>query len=225
MKDWQTWLRFFYDQTAWQNKKLLELESQLLAMKAQLDRIEAACGQPRIGHIDYHFDQLKVEKLEGELHIGISPGSTGLLDELSVNGKEGFDVHVYPQEPPQGPADGMDYRTSTGAQPADDPSLDPFAMVYRYIDDELPGKIAELEGSRGLLLGDQYRGWMASDLRKQVDARIRHYMQSEAARSPEAGPAQVVPVVTDKVKRDLEDAVLRHLAELAPRETHKETPE
>lgn len=48
--------------------------------------------------MEYKFDQLKVEKLEGTLNIGVTPNSLGNIDELVTNDQTIEDVPIQPQQ-------------------------------------------------------------------------------------------------------------------------------
>ncbi|KPC97583.1 putative spore germination protein GerPC [Geobacillus sp. BCO2] len=68
----------------WQTKKIRALERRLRSLEARLREMEA---QPRtsIERIEYKFDQLKVETLEGTLNIGIAPpGAGGAIEDFAV---------------------------------------------------------------------------------------------------------------------------------------------
>lgn len=56
----------------WQTNKIRTLERRLSVLEARLQELES---QPRttIERIEYKFDQLKVETLEGTLNIGLAP--------------------------------------------------------------------------------------------------------------------------------------------------------
>jgi spore germination protein PC len=228
MHEFYQWLYNLWQQTVWQNAKLAELESLVRGLKEQLDRMEAGC--PHIGRIEYHFDQLKVEKLEGALHIGISPGSKGLLDEMSVNGKDAFDVVLSPEGKPEDPdsaAPGRNGSRMAGAEPPvysgtaaeGQPAgaQEPYESIRRYLEYELPGEIESYEDLYGLPLGADYRSMIVGDLRRQVEARISHYLREEAQHGRGDGPESGGSAVVEKVKRDLAAAVRLHMEGLKNR--------
>lgn len=66
---------------SWQTKKIQTLEQRLLLLENQLKELEQ---QPRttIERIEYKFDQLKVETLEGTLNIGITPNGLATLSKI-----------------------------------------------------------------------------------------------------------------------------------------------
>lgn len=69
-----------------QAEKIQQLEKQLRDLQGDVDSIKNN-KSASIGPINYHFEQLKIEKLEGTLNIGITPNEGNNLDEAMINGK------------------------------------------------------------------------------------------------------------------------------------------
>ncbi|WP_159065828.1 spore germination protein GerPC [Gorillibacterium timonense] len=93
MMSWDARLYQLQQQIAWQTGKIVELESMIKELMNQVEKL-GTVPQMKIDKIEYTFDQLKVEKLEGALHIGISPpGTKDLLNQWQNGSKEAFDVH------------------------------------------------------------------------------------------------------------------------------------
>jgi len=75
----EEWYNFFFDLhqlSIKQGKKIKQLEMKVAACEKKLFEFEnehSTDHQQMIHKIEYHFDQLKIEHLNGTLHIGLSP--------------------------------------------------------------------------------------------------------------------------------------------------------
>ncbi|GAA3404366.1 spore germination protein GerPC [Paenibacillus hodogayensis] len=178
--------------------KVTQLESKVAQMQQQLD----ALGKQRtmnVEKIEYKFDQLKIEKLDGTLHIGISPELGQSIEDFTANGS-----------PLQFPM--------TSKQP--DTRSRIRDRIDRFLNEECRQLIREREGHYRLVLGSDYVEVMIQDMAGQIDQRISHYMQSV----PEGTPSQGIPsyphsaredLIVEKIKADITVAIDRHL------QTHK----
>ena len=82
---WQQWAQQLSAYIEMQKQRIDKLEQTVTKLQTDLKALK---DQKRI-HIDkieYNFDQLKVEKLDGTLTIGISPSSLDHIEDFSVNG-------------------------------------------------------------------------------------------------------------------------------------------
>ncbi|QGQ98648.1 hypothetical protein EHS13_29085 [Paenibacillus psychroresistens] len=144
----------------WQSQKLLQLEQSLQNI---LHEIESLKKQPSstVDKIEYNFDQLKIEKLEGTLNIGISPAPGKSIEDLSIDGKS------------------LNERTAELNQ-----ETNHFRQIQtkinQYLDTEVPVELQTLSKQYNLVLDYEKHTFIIEDLRNQIDERIRYY-HSEAA--------------------------------------------
>lgn len=61
----------------WQTERIRNLEGRIELIERELDSLKGQRGVT-IERIEYKFDQLKVETLEGTLNVGLSPTGLGL---------------------------------------------------------------------------------------------------------------------------------------------------
>ena len=80
-----------------QNKRIEHLESTVQSLLEQLEKLKA---QPTVNveRIEYKFDQLKVETLEGTLNIGLNPKDLSNIEELVVpsSNPSTFEPYMFP---------------------------------------------------------------------------------------------------------------------------------
>jgi spore germination protein PC len=144
----------------WQAQMLLQLEQSIKNILHEIE-ILTKSSTPTIGTIDYKFDQLKIEKLEGVLNIGISPQTGKSIEDFSVNGQPLAGRSIESNE---------DISTFTSIQ----------KKINDYLDTDLPIELQRLSAEYRLTLDYEKHTLIIEDLRKQIDERILHY-SSEAA--------------------------------------------
>ncbi|WJH34793.1 spore germination protein GerPC [Paenibacillus sp. CC-CFT747] len=107
--DWYGLLCQIKGHLEWQSRKLLEVEARLAKLESSVASLQDK-PQTRIDKIDYHFDQLKVERLDGTLNIGITPGKDGAdsIEEFAVNQRKPVQAEGQPAEA------GVPRRSSSG---------------------------------------------------------------------------------------------------------------
>lgn len=164
---------------------------QMETMKKLIEQLHHDVSQlkekqvPSVIKNEYKFDLLKVERLEGTLNIGLNPKSTdSAIDEFSIN--QSMDVPSPYHQPPE--------------------LFDRIQReIYRYLDHDALQILERIEQECGHPLDDAYRSFIVGDIKRQIDQRIRHYMnQMDTA---ELEPEQITAweqKVVQKVKRDIE---------------------
>jgi spore germination protein PC len=178
----------------WQTKKIQSLEQRLLLLENQLKELEQ---QPRttIERIEYKFDQLKVETLEGTLNIGITPnGVGGTIEDFAVQPEK---VVVPKPEP-------VLFRNIR-------------QKVHSFLEKEAKETLKKLEEQYGHRLDDTYRNFILQDIARQVDERIRFYLQQKMNNGyiPASDNDKAVEnEIFQKIKADIEqslDMFLKHM--------------
>jgi len=227
----------------WQAEKLAELERGLNRLREEFRaEVRALAERPpvHVEKIEYSFDQLKIESLEGTLHIGVTPPGAGerTIGEFLVQDR---------------PIDLSDPDIYAALEEIRD-ELD------RYLASDFREEIRRMEAEYRLILGEHYRDAIVLDLRSQVLRRADHYVRQVAAKRmagqgaaragvqqsepPQAGshqsredpaqgippgavPSREIPVhkISDRVKEDVRAAVRRHLELLSRRREERGNPE
>lgn len=182
-------LQGIYTQLHLQADQLNRMEQTVEALRNEIAELRQQRAVT-VDKIEYHFDQLKVEKLDGTLNIGLNPDLAGNIDDLAVNGTE---PHI--QQP---------------VQDANSPFREIADETHQYLEKEVPGEIISLEQRYNRLLGDDYRSFIVNDIKNQVDERIRYYIGQMKQAAPE-NTASLHREVMDKVKRDIRVAIERYM--------------
>ncbi|WP_438432574.1 spore germination protein GerPC [Gorillibacterium sp. sgz500922] len=247
--NWDGRLYQLQQQVAWQSGKILELEAAIKDLADKVGKL-GAVPQTRIDRIDYRFDQLKVEKLEGALHIGISPaGSQDLIKQWQSGSKEAFDVgwtdSGSPGAPPSAesppddsssddeadtavsgasgsapPGGGEEVRFGMPGIPA---NADPYRSVDRFMAEELPRMIEQYARTFQLPIEPAYRQGMADSLRGQVGDRMNYYL-AEAQKQLDSAGIPDLERIAEQVKRDVDLAIRTHMEEIRRAEEEADEP-
>ncbi|MDF2648327.1 MAG: spore germination GerPC family protein [Paenibacillus sp.] len=118
---WQQWAQQVSAYIEMQKQRIDTLEQTVTKLQMELNALKDQ-KRVHIDKIEYNFDQLKVEKLDGTLTIGISPSSLDNIDDLSVNGASmgkyaGADANAFFQGQGQMQGQGLSQWHGIGQRP------------------------------------------------------------------------------------------------------------
>ncbi|WP_028550512.1 spore germination protein GerPC [Paenibacillus sp. UNC451MF] len=160
MNAWQQWNLYFQNLHHYiraQSEKVAELEKTLDSVKQELNALREQRGI-RIDKIEYKFDQLKVEKLDGTLNIGITPQS---LEDMAV----GEEV------------------TKQNGEPVNQTSelqVSVQSELQQYLDKQVPEQFEYIQEKAGFNLDPWHRKMIVEDLSKQMKERMLYYFHNGA---------------------------------------------
>lgn len=171
----------------WQTQKLQELETKVGQLQQEIDELKKQ-RTVNVEKIEYKFDQLKIEKLDGTLHIGISPEIGKSIDDFTVNGSDVQTTMVQTDE-----------RTRIRSE------------IDRFLEEEGRTSIKQWELNHRIELGDGYADFMIEDIKGQMDKRIDHYLRS--IKDDSISGKQKADIVVDKIKTDIQTAIEQHMGQ------------
>ncbi|WP_062352135.1 spore germination protein GerPC [Bacillus kwashiorkori] len=176
-----------------QDKKIKELESNLTKL-AEIEKsitkfkqsIEAVKNKPpvHIERIDYHFDQLKIERLEGTLNIGLNPQDIEALDEFAIG------EHIPAQ-----------------------PSLFPHLVarleseLQEYVQSKVPTIVEETKRQFNIELDESYTELIKQDIMKQLPGRIQFYIQRKQTTKENRSEEVLIDEILSSIQQDIEQAI------------------
>lgn len=150
----ESFIHQLYEYVKWQNQEIMQMKNKIAALS---DEVKGLKEKPAITveKLEYKFDQLKVETLEGTLNIGLNPSDLKEIDDLSVS---------------QSPL----------VQPNDHGTPELRHMLQEKINlfmtDELENYIHDTVKETGIKLDSHYINLIQQDIHKQLPARIEHYL-------------------------------------------------
>ncbi|KMM38980.1 spore germination protein GerPC [Guptibacillus hwajinpoensis] len=164
-----------------QNHRIKMLEDMVDDLKDNYDQLSKA-PKTNIEKIEYKFDQLKIERLDGTLNIGLTPnGGADMLEDFTVNGTNGMNPSSLAPE------------TIQSIQ----------QNVNSYMQNGALKQLGELEQKYNYPLDDPYRHFILNDIQKQLDQRINYYLNQQKERTPNASPQELSEEIEQKLKRDI----------------------
>jgi spore germination protein PC len=178
---------------SWQTQKIIKLEKKIAELENELMNVRKL-PQTTIEKIEYKFDQLKVETLEGTLNIGLTPNGTEAIEDFAVNPEK----VIIPQPQP------IMFRNIQ-------------TKVNDYLTNECENILKSIEERYSQRLDDTYRQFILQDIGRQVDDRIRFYIQQKInnGQMPASGSSkEIEDEISEKVKRDIEQSIelfIKHL--------------
>lgn len=179
-----------YEVVLKQDQKLDRLEIALQDLKRQLHEQQSQ-KKFVVEKIDYHFDQLKVEKLEGTLNIGLTPESGKSIEEFVVNGSpmtiNNTDSH-------------MD-SVYTGIN----------EEINRFLNQDAVEKIQEYEQKYQCIIGKELQEFMMKDINNQLQGRIQYYMGQYLNGDSKEALEKCKTRVLEKVKSDIIQALSQYM--------------
>ncbi|MEO3944956.1 spore germination protein GerPC [Gorillibacterium sp. CAU 1737] len=198
MMPWEVQLCRLEQQLAWQSGMILELQRMVQQLMEQVEKLQAV-PHTKIDRIEYQFDQLKVEKLEGALHIGISPpGTSDLLAQQPGGGWEavGWKGGVSPE----------------ASFASTDSTQEPYRSIRRYMEEEVPHLMNQLAEESPYVFPDAYLHQMKRSLESQIEERVAHYLRQTPEEALNADEIYLDRIAA-QVQRDVEAAIRIHFAE------------
>ena len=173
-----------------QEQRILQLELEIKRLSEEVSNLK---NKPpiRVDKIEYKFDQLKVESLNGTLNIGLNPNDLNNIDEFAVNNQ------------------------STQATPFLFPERESIINeMMAQIMSELPEMVQETEAQMGITLDSSYHEFIKNDVEQQLGQRIIMYFDNSTMmeRSPQQFE-QLKEKVYEKVKSDLQVALVNFITQ------------
>lgn len=181
-----------------QNKRVSNLETLIQELQQEVSALKE---KPSINveSIEYRFDQLKVETLEGTLNIGLNPSDLEKIEDFAVEGQPSAPI------PPVKQVDMEDMQKSL------------MPRVIDYIQKEVPRIISDTELQLGISLDESYYELIKEDIKKQMPQRIQFYVQSMPVyQERQQGESAWEEKIFAKVKSDINNAIHAFMSNLPP---------
>ncbi len=178
-------------------RRIEELEYTVENLQSEFNNLKQHHSN-RPEKIEYKFDQLKVERLEGTLNIGITP--TGGIEPSSF---EDFAINQnrinVPDQPQQ---ESMVFENIK-------------KDVHDYLNTDCFNTLQSIEQHYNQELDPQYRSFIVEDIKKQIDNRIQYYLRgtNEQPQSEDELMA-FQEKTTSKIKSDINRTIeefIKHL--------------
>ncbi|MFT4414883.1 spore germination protein GerPC [Fredinandcohnia humi] len=192
--DISTYVRCLHQYIEQQDQRIARVEQLLQQMQHEVNELK---NRPttQIERIEYKFDQLKVETLEGTLNIGLNPLNSEQIEDFAVSqGKMNIpDIrHVHKQLIDE-IQDHMD----------------------DYLTNECPSHIQSILTQRRTSIEEGHIEFIVEDIRKQINDRIVYYLeQHHNDLHDPSRESEIYQTIVYKLKNDIQNTVTAYLANL-----------
>lgn len=178
-----------------QERRIQSLEKRLAQISKDMQDLKEK-PSIRVERIDYKFDQLKIETLEGTLSIGLNPADLQAIEDLSIDNQ------------PLPPSLSPEMRMQTTMELENE--------IFQYLDKQLPTTIQSIEQQLQMNVDQSYHTFIRQDIEKQLPKRIEQYLMQIPDNDyvPER-QAEMKQKIIHKLKSDIENGVYTFLSELS----------
>ncbi|KGP90769.1 spore gernimation protein GerPC [Pontibacillus chungwhensis BH030062] len=184
MDSWTQYLEKLHKLVESQTEKMKELEKRVGELEKKTE--ENQRPSTNIEKIEYNFDQLKIETLEGTLNIGLTP----------QNGKDFGIEDLAIEEKPFPPK-------LSGGQAVKDKII---SDLQNYLTNQGPRDLQQIAGQYGRHYDSTYQQFILQDIQKQLDDRVAHYLEQSNASDGMIDDAKIQSI-SQQVKQEIYESL------------------
>lgn len=170
-----------------QEHRIAQLENLVQQMSLELKQLKEK-PPIQVGTIEYKFDQLKVETVEGTLNIGLNPSDLQGIEDLAID-----------KDPPNSP------------NPKDQMmrSMEIEETILHYLETDLPNIIYHTQTQLGMESNDAYLTFIKEDIKKQLPSRIDTHLKSASYHNRSEENAKTInDTIISQLKSEIQNGVL-----------------
>ncbi|WML43325.1 spore germination protein GerPC [Neobacillus sp. PS3-40] len=193
----------YYQYFQWLQSCIQAQEQRIIGLEKSIQQIAEELKQLKekptihVDTIEYKFDQLKVETLEGTLNIGLNPSD--------MQGIEDFAVKNNTLNTPPNPKAQMQR------------SMEIEDAIFNYLEIDLPGLVQDTGSRLNIQPTESYLSFIKEDIKKQLPTRIDFHLKSSAAiEQSEESIKMSNKNIIELIKKEIQNGVsvfLNHLPE------------
>ena len=167
-----------------QDQIIQHLQKKMKSLEKKVSQLKGTTSC-HIDRMEYKFDQLKVETLEGTLNIGLNPSDLQGIEDLSVPTKKELytrssNVHVYRNR-----------------------KFD----IQDYLDTNLQTIVQNTAEPLQSSVDETYHEFILQDIKKQLPDRIEYYL-NQPLRKEHKGSEQQKEWIIEQLKKEIQNGVL-----------------
>lgn len=185
MNDWNHFIYDLHQTNRKHDQKMKELEEKINLLEQMMQEK----GKSSIDRIEYHFDQLKIENLNGALHIGLSPSDLANMEGLEEGNLTNGKMPMYPGSPKQELLSNLtSYLHEKGPEMMRNlakkynKQVDEnyFPILIQDIENQLPERIAfhenEARNKQNITAEDELQDYIAERIKHEINHSLTNYM-------------------------------------------------
>ncbi|WP_053361840.1 spore germination protein GerPC [Bacillus sp. FJAT-27251] len=186
-----------------QTKKIYMLEKSMNELRQEIASLKER-PPVQIGTLEYKFDQLKVETLEGTLNIGLNPTDLEGISDFSVDNKS-----MQSPIPPKTP-----FKIVRNNEIESE--------IMEFLEISLPQIYEQAQDELKFTVSDSYYPLIKEDIIKQLPQRISSHLASLPADQRNLDKA-AKQEITNKIKHEIQQGVRLFLSQLQQQEREGKT--
>jgi len=191
-QDIYQYLQWLYSCIQAHENRIASLEQTIQQMSQELMQLKEK-NAIHVDRIEYKFDQLKVETLEGTLNIGLNPNDLSAIEDFAVQ-NQSLGTPLAPE---------VQMKRSMKIEQA----------IYSYLDTHLPAVIAEAQDQLAIPPNDSYLDFIREDIVKQLPGRIDFYLK-ESSKNRSIDEKSSDEQIIELVKQEIKNGVITFLNNL-----------
>ena len=172
-----------------QDKVLRDLQKKIQTIEETVSDLKKR-PSVKVERMEYKFDQLKVETLEGTLNIGLNPSDLQAIEDFSVPGNNGT---IHPKE-----------RMSMFTEIE--------SSINEYLDSNLQSIMGDTSEPLEFPVDETYRDFILEDIKKQLSTRIEYYL-NQPLRDGSTEEQQKEWII-EQLKKEIHHGILTFLQNL-----------
>jgi spore germination protein PC len=188
--NYPNWTKYMYDIHEYIRQQETVIET-LMKRVNQLEENLQNAKSNKIEKIEYHFDQLKIERLDGTLHIGLSPQDLANLEDTNFINQANLNQANSPNYSPP-------FKQTIQAE------------LSAYLQQTGPSIIHQLAVEHNVRLDDGYPSILIQDIEKQLPGRIAFY-ENEAYQKKIHTQEELHAFITDKIKAEIHQSLKNYM--------------
>ncbi|MBS4177430.1 spore germination protein GerPC [Lederbergia citrea] len=186
--DVHSYIKQLYDYMTFQQKEISGLKEAISLLNTEIKKLKEK-PSVTVERLEYKFDQLKVETLEGTLNIGLNPSDLNTMDEFSVPTPAPTNI-VNPA------LKGVFFKRPLSEK------------IDEYLNNQLETVVNDTEHQTGMRIENNNIEHMKENLRKQIPARIDHYIHTYGSQqNEEQSEEQLFENIYNTIVADINKAV------------------
>ncbi|MEH6905413.1 spore germination protein GerPC [Neobacillus drentensis] len=186
-QDYSQYLQWLQRCIQAQEQRILTLENALQKMKEDIKLVNEKQAV-HIDKIEYKFDQLKVETLEGTLNIGLNPSELSGIEDFAVQ-NQSLTTPISPKHQMQR-------------------SMKIEEAIYRYLETDLPLVVEAVQSELNVQPNDEYLSFVKQDIIKQLPNRIEHHLAANSASSRSSENTPSDELIIEALKKEIQNGVM-----------------
>jgi spore germination protein PC len=187
MKELHAFIDYQANKVSTLEKKVNELQQEIVKVKER--------PPVQVGNIEYKFDQLKVETLEGTLNIGLNPSD--------LEGISDFTVENQNLQTPKSPKNQFKIIRNNDIE----------GELREFLESRLPHIYEEAQEKLDYPMEESYYSLIKEDIMHQLPHRISAHLDTFAGEERELNEAGQKEIV-DKIKNEIREGVFLFLRQL-----------